>query len=240
MSQRKILVAVVFTIVICCSPASGQTTIIDYASRGQFSDVGIHVNTNSNYLVGFSGPNAYRNFFVFDLASVAQPIAAATLELSVPGPPRPGYDSADPSENFELYDVVTPVSTLTATGALGTAPYNDLGSGVEYGSRSITNADTGTIVTIPLNASAIAAMNSNHGLFAIGGSLTTLTSPPAYPTEAVFAFTGVAGFSDTSRLRLTFVPEPSSVAMLAVAAAISGMRQLRKRHREGGRESYED
>lgn len=227
MSQKIIAVGIFSTLVVCCSLASGQTTVFNYKDRGQYSDFGVHDKNNSNYLAGYIG-NEYRNFFVFDLTGVIQPIASATLNLSLPGVPRPGYDSPDPSGNFELHDVVTSISSLTA-GTGGVAAFNDLASGVVFGDRSITNADAGTVVDIPLNASAIAAMNSNHGLFAMGGSVTTLTTPPAYPAEAVFAFTGATGFSDTSQLRLTFVPEPTGAALTANFAMIFGMWRSRKR-----------
>ena len=110
-----------------------------------------------------------------------QLITSAQLELAVPGPGGGGVFSGagffigDPSENYELHDVVTPIATLlNRTDRIGT--HADLGNGVDYGSRTMTAADQGTVVTIELNSSAIAALNAATGLFAMGGSLTTLDS----------------------------------------------------------------
>ena len=99
-----------------------------------------------------------------------QPIASAKLALSVPAT---GYISADPSENYELHDVTTSLGNLL-NGTGGVAAHTDLGTGVVYGSRMMTAADSGNVVEIELNSSAIAALNAAIGLFGIGGSITTL------------------------------------------------------------------
>ena len=75
----------------------------------------------------------------------------------------------------------------------------------------MTVADVGQTIEIPLNASAIAAMNSNHGLFGIGGSITTLDAVAS--TEFLFAGSGGIG-GERVELRLTLVPEPSSFTLM--------------------------
>jgi hypothetical protein len=206
------------------STASAQTVIISYSNRGNYDGMfGDYFPGSTNYIVGYDVPE-YRNFFVFDLSGVVQPIASATLDLYLPNTSGKGYFSSHPSENFQLHDVVTSISNLTA-GTGGLAAFNDLGSGVVYGNRSISDADEGTVVEILLNTSAVASMNANHGLFAMGGSLTTLDHPPTF-IEVAFAFTG--NDSDVSELRLTFVPEASTATLIAFAAMIFGMRSRKR------------
>src|SRR5690349_8000438 len=101
------------------SVVSAQTVVINYTDRGWYSVTGQHTPNNLIYSVGdVRGPgcttclNDFRNFFVFDLAAVTQPISSAKLALFVPNAPGPGYVSSDPSENFELHDVVTPIAAL--------------------------------------------------------------------------------------------------------------------------------
>jgi hypothetical protein len=118
---------------------------------------------------------------------------------------------------MKLHDVVTPFDALSNTTG-GVAAWNDLGTGVVYGSRTMTAADKGSVVEITLNSSAIAALNAATGLIGIGGSLTTLDG--AANDKIVF---GGTGFSDTfppdmSQLRLTLVPEPSTLFLLAIGA----------------------
>src|SRR5262249_51241355 len=149
--------------------------VINRTGRGWYSETGVHsVPMNVNYGVGDThGPNCQttcfsdaRNFFVFDLSGISQTIVSAQLQLDVPAG---GYDSPDPSENYELHDVTIPIATLL-DGTGGIAAHTDLGGGVVYGNYLASFADViARKVDIPLNSSAIAAMNATHGLFGIGG-----------------------------------------------------------------------
>jgi len=70
-----------------------------------------------------------------------------------------------------------------------------LGDGTIYGSRLMPAADQGNVVEIDLTSSAIAALNLNHSLLGMGGSLTTLDA--LANTEIVFAFSSrTNGLSD--------------------------------------------
>jgi hypothetical protein len=214
--------------------ASAQTTVIDYTDRGWYKSPGQHDPTNhsyfvgddrGNFLCGLCEDNDVRNFFVFDLANLTQPVTSAKLALTVPAGDYGGYLSGDPSENYALHDVTSPISLLMSGGLpqngvnINTTGYFDIGNGVVYGNRLMTAADKGLVVEIPLNSAGVAAINSARGgLFAIGGSLTTLDNLPN--AESVFGLSGYP--TDISQLRLTFVPEPTSAALLAFAAMIFG------------------
>jgi outer membrane scaffolding protein for murein synthesis (MipA/OmpV family) len=207
-----------------------QTQNIHVTDSGWYDATGFHNPVNTNYLVGdvrgsICSPHCtddFRDFFVFDLSGVNQTIASAKFAVSVTSALDGGYRSADPSENFELHDVGTPIATLVA-GAGGVAAWSDLGTGVVYGSRTMTAADQSTVVEITLNSSAVAAMNSSHGLFGIGGSITTLDS--VANSESLFGFSGL----DLVELRLTLVPEPSTLILLAIGAIVlSTRRELRR------------
>jgi hypothetical protein len=216
-----------FVFVLVC-PLAAQTVVIPHTDRGWYDPSGSHDSFNMNYVVGDwrggGGYNDSRNFFVFDLSSVVTPIGSARLELFVPGPPNPGYSSPNPSENYELHDVTTPIATLVA-GTGGIAAHTDLGSGVVYGSRTMTAADNSSVVEITLNAAAISALDSATGLIAIGGLLTTLDG--LANNEYTFGWTN--NETETTQLRLTLVPEPSSG--LRCLAAIFAILMLRSRSR---------
>ena len=166
-------------VLVECSLVSAQTVVINYTDRGSYTETGFHNPSNPNYVVGdsrgFIGAcGDCRNFFVFDLSSVVQPIASAKLALFVPSSlSGPGYVSADPSENYELHDINTSIGTLLA-GTGGIAAHTDLGTGVVYGSQTMTAADMGSVVEITLNPAAVAALDSATGLVGIGGFFTTL------------------------------------------------------------------
>jgi hypothetical protein len=207
-----------------CPSESAQTVVIPPTNRAWFSETGFHslFLSTGNYVTGdlIGGHSNYRNVFVFDLTELSQPILSAQLALTVP---VAGYGSPDSSENYELHDVVTPIATLQT--ADGIAVWNDLGTGVVYGSRTMTAADIGTVVEIELNSSAVAAMNATHGPFGFGGSLTTLDN--LKNDEYVFGHTGSG--QSLAQLRITYVPEPSSVLLCLAAIFAILMRRSRSR-----------
>ena len=216
------LLVAIFTFVINCPVASAQTVVIPHTDRGWYDNTGFHNASNPNYVVGDNSFTVSRNFFVFDLASVVQPIASAKLVLFVPSSlAGPGYSSPDPSENYELRDISTSLATLVG-GTGGVAAYTDLGSGVVYGSRTMTATDMGTLVEITLNPAAIAALDSATGLIGIGGWLTTLDGV----ANSEFTFGSSGSITDTTELRLTLVPEPSALLLLGIGAiSLHGTRR---------------
>jgi hypothetical protein len=177
--------------------AGSASTTLTYTNSGWWSGVGGHDSTNPNYVAGqFTGTLA-RDYFVFNLAGVNQPITGATLRLNNPSG---GYGSPDPTETFGLFDVSTPISTLIASGSGRTDIYADLGTGTNYGSQTVSTADNGKIVSITLNAAGVAALNAaKGGQFAVGGALTTIVGTA---DQYLFGFSGSS--TDTRQLVLTF------------------------------------
>ena len=76
---------------------------------------------------------------------------------------------------YGLFDVLTPAAVLAAKGDNPNEPiYIDLGSGVSYGTYSLSTSPAGAY-TLYLNGnglSAIASAHANHAtFFSLGGSL---------------------------------------------------------------------
>lgn len=80
------------------------------------------------------------------------------------------------SLSHDLFDVLTPVSTLTAYANGNVGIFNDLGGGISYGTISLTSTDSNQFIEINLNAAAIASINGSGGLWAIGGGYSLAAS----------------------------------------------------------------
>lgn len=166
-------------------------TTIQAIDTGWYDSFGFHGPTNTNYFVGqLDATRQLRDFFAFNTSSLQGTILSAQLQAFNPGGVNAGYLSPDPTETLELFDVSTPISNLVAGGSGLTAIYDDLGTGTSFGTRVVSAADNGTLISMNLNAAGLAALGAAGGQFAIGGTLTTI----ADNTELVrlFGFTSAA------------------------------------------------
>lgn len=199
------------------SSVQASSITLDWNDSGWYSDFGGHLVTNKNYVVRTNDNLNMRNYFVFDLSSVVGTITGATLKLTNP------QTSAISTATYTLYDYVGAISSLgTDTSNLGI--YNDLGTGVVYGTQ---NDFSSSLDSISLNSAALSALNSNHGLFALGGALTSTS-------ENFFETYGDSGSStDVRQLVLTVsdspaaVPEPGTLALAGLG--LLGISALRRR-----------
>ena len=175
MKTRMLIVAALMAIGMSFS--RGQTVTIATMHRGWYRADGLNDPANLNYITGNLGSNPptgpYRSFFAFNLTQVTNLIVSAELQLQNP---VFGYNSEDSAEILGIFDVTTPFSSLT-NGTGGTAAFNDLGSGVLFGSATVDDSmNYGFTVLVDLNANGIAALNAARGgVVAFGGSHLTGT-----------------------------------------------------------------
>jgi hypothetical protein len=179
-----------------------NTLILNPADTGWYDDSGYHNPSNTNYIAG-DYYRQYRNFFVFNLPVLLQPIFNAQLLLNTFD-----YDSSAANETFQLLEVKTPVSTLVAGGSGQLGIYNDLGDGVAYGVRTYVPADDDKIRVIDLNTDAINALMANSGqAFALGGMLTSLDT--ISNSEYVFGYSNSMGADNVRLVLNTGAPLPA-------------------------------
>jgi hypothetical protein len=209
--------------------------IVNSADSGWYDSGGFHAAANDNYIVGFQGtiqypsgsPVTYNDYFVFDLSGVTGPVTSAVLSLALHACPNCGFQSADPTETYSLFDVATSIGSLESTHTDATDIFGDLASGMILGSRTISNADNGTTVDILLNSDAVALINASlGGSIAFGGTVTSLDSKSP---QVIFGFGGNDP-ADIRQLRLNptaTVPESSTFVLLMTGCTAIGWLKRR-------------
>src|SRR5262245_29141812 len=196
MHWPRVVVGAVSMVAVVAFAPPADAVVVNASDSGWYQQSGFHDPDNLNWIAGqcsicdVPGLGEYRNFFVFDLSGVGH-VSSAVLTILEP---ENGFFSPDPSESYSVFDVSTPVASLT-NGTGGTAAFADLGSGTSFGSVVMSHANEGTLVSIVFNAAGVAAINhSLGGLFAVGGAVTTLAGSS---DQWVFGFSG-AGSQERS------------------------------------------
>lgn len=211
-----------------------QADVISATDRGNYSVLGTHAPGSTNYFAGRFLLMEHRNFFVFDLSGITDPIASARLNLFNPsGRILNGYTSPDATETFVLYDVTTPAAILTS-GTGGFAAFGDLGNGTVLGNVIMSAADNGQFVSVEFNQDGLNALNASAGgTFVVGGRLQTLSG--GLNNEYVFGWTGTQPMSSTTlEYETVETPEPATLAMVGLgvlaAGAVGAGRRIRRIH----------
>ena len=187
---------------------------------GWYNSAGDHSRGAPNYVTGqgFSSGTlmTFRSFFVFDVPATIPNVTSASIAIFNPSR---GYISPDASETYKLFDVATPITTLRAGGTGLTGIFDDLGTGVEFGSVEISAASNGTLVSINLNAAGIAAIQAARGgQIAFGGALSSLSG-----TSQQLVF----GFSSGSSVRTLIIngsPDPADWYSVSLGSEQTALR----------------
>ena len=188
------------------SAATYTIPITDQLDRGWYNSAGEAAPTNTafgfggNYTVGMTGTEA-RNFFIFDIPQIAEPIIRAELVLYVTSPEDGGYVSPDPTESLTLYSLdnfSVDVLRRRDTNEASVAIFEDLGDGTAFSDPAIfTPTNQNSEVSIPLNSAFLSTITNNLGApIALGGRLTSLRFYPEV-MEFLFAYSHHVPFERT-------------------------------------------
>jgi hypothetical protein len=136
-------------------------------NQGWWSPTLGNSSDNDNYLAGALtvwSSTCTHSFFTFDLGATSGPFESARLLIADPGA------GEGPSLNLHLWDVSTPAAALNATTGTSRPIYDDLGSGVSFGSYLVD--PKAMPAELALDPAAVSAINAGSGYFSIGVSLT--------------------------------------------------------------------
>jgi len=213
-------IALVLSLVFAHVASAVNTTQFAYAA-GYYEPNGIATGPGPDiYFVGTLG-DEHRCYFVFDLADIGPIVQDASISIYTP---HNGVNAPNGSLLFDLFDVSSS-ATNVAAGASSVSIFNDLGSGTIYGSRIYTEADEQNFATIPLNAAAVAQINSQLGQsFAIGGAIVPAPVDVAY----TFGFSFLGNPPSNVYLTLNVVPEPAMIGMTPLLVLAARRRSSRR------------
>jgi hypothetical protein len=186
--------------------SSASAIVISPNARGWY-DAGTNTvngrSAGNNHAVGHAGTFLARNWFQFDLSSVSEPVTSASLLVSLGG-----YATDSTFETYSVFDVLSPFGDLGTI--YSSTVYDDLGSGVSYGSVSPPYLPAGhpfrpAYIVVTFNAAGVAAINTMLGSeFAVGGAITTLGG--GIDSEYLFGFSAA---TNRSELWLNEEPPPA-------------------------------
>ncbi len=184
---------------------------------------------------GGTAPMLRKNYFVFDLSGITDPVVGAALLLFNP---IGGYESSEATETFvlagsgsptilvdlatmaELAPPLDPSAVTLAMGIYGSVS-DTLGALPDFGMVTMSMADDGTTVTVPLSSEGLAYLNAGlGGLVVFGGEVSSVTPPLPIP-QAVFGLTEPTFTSPKAMIMITTAdPPPALVPALSEGLAV--------------------
>lgn len=224
---RKLLAPLAFSL-LAGTPAVAATTYVDSSFQGWINSNGGQFNatpTHNMYTGNENGLrfNSYAAFFI-----PSGRYASATLSMN-----PSAYGAAGLSE-IDIFDVKS-FSLLDAINStnLGTSAFEDLATGVQYGSANLFDTYTTVALngafTIDVNNAAASSSDLGHYLL-IGFTNKTLNgTSPSGPAGGIYV--GGVGLQ-MAPLLLTLesgVPEPQVWAMMIVGFGLAGASLRRAR-----------
>jgi hypothetical protein len=245
---RALFFSALFLAFPSASPA--LTFFIDASDSGWYSSAGNHTPSNQNYEVGWENEELH-TFFVFDLSTLpaSETVQSVTLHAYNPAVGEPnasyagGYDSPDPSETYDLHQVLLAAATVTGPPVpppliVNPAAYIDLGDGPVFGTYNATSADNGGFIDVVFNMTGRISVQNSVGLpaqYVLGGAVSSLTSATGVE-EFVFGHTDPPLLGPgTRQLIITMTPEPGTGALVALGlVAITSARRSRTSARRIG------
>ena len=239
----KLLVGLVIGLCLCSILTDINAEVITNVAldSGWFAERGYHSQSNRNAYTGRStstlfgnAPEAsdrYNSFLIFRIPGFTGEITSLSLNIYTRAiwslPPDDSYE-------FSIYEVSTDPLDFNYSRAVGSTEgleiFNDLGSGEQYGSFSVTHGDLNQYIAVDLSESAVAKANSIQGrLFVVGiaRDYTSVGTGGANFGVAVWTQDLLTEIVVTANGEI--IPEPTSATLFLLGGATLFIRRSFRR-----------
>jgi len=223
MTKPAAILVAVLSVAASASGAAATTVTINSFASGYYQNTGGTPSLGSTNIIEDSTRN---NYFAFDLSGVSGTVTGAKLTI-FGGNGFFSFNSTTPATvTYSIYDASTNIGALTGHTA-GSTAFTDLGSGLVYGSTSITVTSTtfGSMPQLEIDLSGglndiTAALG---GLFALGGGSNLVSNQ---------GFLWISSIRDpAAQLTLETTPIPAALPLFASVIGGGGLVAWRRRRK---------
>ena len=223
MMNIKMLKAALAGLVLSVSSLANAGVItFNSVDNGWYAVNGNHSTSNTNTWTGCSTGNSSctNSFYNFELGNLLNgtAISSAYIKFFSNGT----YYSEDSSELVQLWDV----TTIPGQGS-STAVYNDLMSGVLYGSTEVPGSFNTSMPEFNITLNSASYNNLiNGGFFSLGAHLANISSSEQKIWWGSGALPAAQLFIEYEKVA---VPEPSTLAIFALGIMGLASRRFKKK-----------
>jgi hypothetical protein len=216
----------ILTALLLSLTASAETLTLNAIQTGACSSSSGF--DSHSYVTGIYGPYTAeaRGFMAFDLTAIPAGSTVTGVTLLLENPQSMNEVGPGNPLTLRIYELPS-FEAANWTQANAIANFSSIGGIFSplHATRDLLPPDSGTTVSIPVNAAGIADINANlaDSYYAYGMKIVKADAEEPKPLQYVFNGTTVIG---TVQMRVTYTPAPIPAFLVALQPQVGGGMQL--------------